>query len=80
MPDSPRPEEGDIVTGVYTGEHHTASPGLLPAQLPGAPPDSGLALPAWAVGQASRGQGGPRGLPPLAPARRELWAGGTWST
>ena len=25
VPDSPRPEEGDIVTGVYTGERDTES-------------------------------------------------------
>lgn len=25
VPDSPRPEEGDIVTGVYTGERYTVS-------------------------------------------------------
>lgn len=28
VPDSPRPEEGDIVTGVYTGEHETESWGF----------------------------------------------------
>lgn len=28
VPDSPRPEEGDIVTGVYTGERETEPCGL----------------------------------------------------
>lgn len=30
VPDSPRPEEGDIVTGVYTGAYEL---GFLPAQV-----------------------------------------------
>lgn len=28
VPDSPRPEEGDIVTGVYTGEHEAEARGV----------------------------------------------------
>lgn len=34
VPDSPRPEEGDIVTGVYTGEHETESHGVSASTAP----------------------------------------------
>lgn len=56
VPDSPRPEEGDIVTGVYTGEPETELWGFCP-QVLGALPAFGLCcspvLAACAVGWAS---------------------------
>lgn len=44
VPDSPRPEEGDIVTGVYTGSVGQSLVGFLPTLLLGALPDFGLHL------------------------------------
>lgn len=61
VPDSPRPEEGDIVTGVYTGEHDTGSRGfhrLLPVPLlstvaPGSRPGAAAVGTRWHWGLTS---------------------------
>lgn len=44
VPDSPRPEEGDIVTGVYTGEYEMDSRAVSASVAPQSPADFGLHL------------------------------------
>ncbi|KAF6281562.1 zinc finger protein 316 [Rhinolophus ferrumequinum] len=79
VPDSPRPEEGDIVTGVYTGEHETESWGIsantAPQSFARFRPLLLRGPVVWATGRASWANLGLCGLPPLGPS---LWRPERW--
>lgn len=76
VPDSPRPEEGDIVTGVYTGERDTGSRGfhrLRPV------PSLSTVAPGSCPGAAALHSGGPLwGHSGTGGSPLPLWVAPSW--